>query len=1446
MLTSWLRRVLRRRTEAPRAPEREALDDWLRAGYEHQKRGELAEAERLYSKILDHDPDDADALFFLGIIAMNDGREARAAELLERAIGSRPNDPVFWSTLGVVCYQLRRLEQGAAVCRRGIALQPENTDNLNNLAALLAEAGNTEEARDIMEQLIASGRGLAHAYFNLGGIYRDYGRLDEAIAACRKGVELNPDNPDAYVNLLLTLNYSPACDPATFLQEHRRFGARFARPYVEPQPDRTWPRRLRVGYLSPDFRKHAVAQFSEPILANHDRERFEIFCYYNQRHVDESTRRFRELADHWLDCVHFSDNDLAERIRADGIDLLVDLAGHTNGQRLRVFAAKAAPVQLSYLGYPNTTGLAAVDYRITDDRADPPAEADPWSVEQLLRPWPTYFCYRPPLHAPETGPLPATATGKVTFGSFNNFPKLSGPFLDAAARILAAVPGSRLKLKSKTLSVPNVAHRVRERFVGNGIDPARLDLVGWEKTLESHLAAYGSIDIAIDTFPYNGATTTCEALWMGVPVVTLAGDRHAGRMGSSLLNAVRLGELVAKDVDTYIATCASLAADLGGLAQLRSSMRERMLQSPLMDEAGFTRALERSYVEIWERKIRPDTEGPAPSDEAITEALHAAAALRAAGKASEAEAAYQAVLLKRPDQAEALTALWDFSHETGNHGAVIDWLRKGITANGRAPMLHYMMGCSLLEKGNAGEAVASFQQALALQPSMAKAHNNLGCALEAIGQPIEARECYRRAVDLDPKLADALYNLGNIFRQLGDTTRAVEHIRQALEGDPGRADWHCNLGDLLCYRLELDEAVQSYGKAVAADREYARAYSGRALALQELGLVADAEADLQKAMELQPDNAGTHSNRLYLLHFRQGDEPRALFDAHVTWAQRHTSAIGRQAARAGHERYLRRRLNIGYVSPDFNRHSSAPFIEPVLAAHDRKKFKVFCYSNVVYPDDVTQRLRGLSEEWRDISAMPDPWVAQQMRADHIDILVDLAGHTGGGRMLLFARKPAPVQVSWLGYPGTTGLAAMDHRLSDDIADPEGQTERFHSEALMRLPDGFLCYRAPAESPEVGSLPLLNSGRVTFGSFNNLANVTPSMIACWAQILNALPGARLVLKAPGLVAPSARQAILDRFSERGIPGERLELCGPEESPALNLAKYNEIDIALDVFPFNGVTAACEALWMGVPVVTLAGRTHVSRAGASILTQVGLADFVAVTGDDYVQKALGLARDVEKLRALRAGMRERMRSSPLLDADGFTRALENAYEKMWEQWCEAEEQADSVLRLHVGGLEARHGWKILNVQPGPGVDYVGDCTDLSQFADASVDEIYASHVLEHLGFTGDLPRALSEFNRVLKQGGAARISVPDFEILCRMFLDPAHSMEQRLYIMAMTFGGQTDPHDFHYVGLTFEFLHDFLLKAGFSRIERVKEFGLFHDTSVFKYADTPISLNVIAYK
>lgn len=928
---------------------------------------------------------------------------------------------------------------------------------------------------------------------------------------------------------------------------------------------------------------------------------------------------------------------------------------------------------------------------------------------------------------------------------------------------------------------------------------------------------------------------------MGVPVVTLAGDRHAGRMGSSLLHAVGLGELVARDVDEYVEKCVALAADLPRLTQLRGGLRERMRRSPVMDETGFTRALERSYTEIWQRNVDP---GPqAQADGAALAGLRREAASRlAAAKKLEAEELYKRILKTKPDDVEALTALWDLSYETGNQGAAIDWLRRGIAANGVLAPLHYMMGYSLLAEGNVADAAASFRAALALDPRMAKAHNNLGCALEAQGALQEAGACYRKALEVDPKLADALYNLGNLHRQLGDAPQAAQYIGQALELEGGRADWKCNIGDLLFEQSRLEEARRSYCEAIAIDPSYSRAYAGRGLVCLALGAVDEADGDLRKAMELQPDNAELHSGWLLSLHYRRGNEAQALFEEHLAWAKRHTARIGRQAVRADHERRPDRRLNIGYVSPDFAQHSLANFIEAVLGAHDRTKFRVFCYSAVPFPDAMTQQLKGLSDEWRDISRMSDELAAERIRADRIDILVDLAGHTRGGRLLLFARKPAPLQVTWLGYPDTTGLAAMDYRLTDGHASPEG-AERFHTERLVRMPHSQWCFKPPVATLHIGASPCKAEGVVTFGSFHNLAKVTPRLLELWCRVLKSVPGSRLLMVARG--ADERAGHLRETFRRDGVDPGRIDCLGHvplEEFFQL----HNAVDINLDSFPYTGGTTTFHSLWMGVPVVTLRGATPVSRGGTSVLSVLGLPELIAESEDDYVSIAVALADDRKRLERWRAELRKRLECSPLMDAEGFTRDLEAKYGEMWKRWCEERERSQRTLRLHIGGWQMMPGWKILNIQPGPGVDYVGDCTDLSQFADGSIEEIYASHVLEHLGYGEKLPHALGEFNRVLKPGGMARISAPDFEILCRMFVDPRYSAEQRMHVMRMAFGGQVDADDFHHVGLSFEILSDFLKRAGFSRVERVAEFGLFEDTSMLRFAGVPISLNLIAYK
>jgi protein O-GlcNAc transferase len=404
---------------------------------------------------------------------------------------------------------------------------------------------------------------------------------------------------------------------------------------------------------------------------------------------------------------------------------------------------------------------------------------------------------------------------------------------------------------------------------------------------------------------------------------------------------------------------------------------------------------------------------------------------------------------------------------------------------------------------------------------------------------------------------------------------------------------------------------------------------------------------------------------LLCLNYDERSSNAELFEAHRAWDQRHGRAAPLPMTYAN-DRATERRLKIGYVSPDFRGHSVAFFLEPLLKHHDRRQIELFCYAEVSWPDAVTERFKGLADHWVVTVGMSDVALAERIRNDGIDILVDLAGHMAKNRLLVFARKPSPVQVTWLGYPNTTGLTTIDYRLVDAVTDPEGEADAFASETLLRLANCFLCYSAPDNAPVVAPLPYLKTGFITFGSFNNPSKLSAATLDVWATLLGRLPDAWLLLKGRSFVDATVRASFLQGFTERGVSAERVELLAWIPSGTAHLALYDRIDIALDPFPYNGTTTTCEALWMGVPVVTLRGDRHAGRVGASLLTQVALTDLIADCTAEYVEIAASLARNPAELNDLRLSLRSRVATSPLCDAPTFATKIESAYRSMWRRW------------------------------------------------------------------------------------------------------------------------------------------------------------------------------------
>ena len=677
------------------------------------------------------------------------------------------------------------------------------------------------------------------------------------------------------------------------------------------------------------------------------------------------------------------------------------------------------------------------------------------------------------------------------------------------------------------------------------------------------------------------------------------------------------------------------------------------------------------------------------------------------GHREEAIASYRAAAALRDDYADAWANLAKALLENWQPDAAREAVEKALALNPSCPEAHNTLGNLRRACGDFDEALESFDRAIALRPAYAEAYNNKAvlllvrreceaahaaarCALQlrpglaaahatlgsiffAEGKFDESLPCFARALELDPDYLEGYNNLGASLLQIDRTDEAIAAYEKAialLEED-ARASSHFNLANQLLGRASAERAVACFAKALAANPNFAAAQNNLGVALQNLGRREDALDAYERVIELDPDYAPAYSNMLMAMQYseRYGNAD-ALATARVFGA-----AFDRPDPRGfpGRDRSPERKLRIGFVSGDFNAHPVCFFSIGALEAHDRERYEIFCYYNCTTLDEWTARARGAAEHWRDIFGKSDAEVAEMIREDEIDILVDLAGHTNKTRVVLFGLKPAPVQVHWVGHTGTTGLPSMDYLILDPVSAPPA-ADACYTEALARLPFGRFCYTVLAAEAPLAAPPCLSRGHVTFGSFNNITKLAPSVIALWARVLNAVPHSRLVLKSRSLAEASARESLAASFAAAGLAPERVEWRGASVYRDM-LTEYNDIDIALDPFPFGGATTTCDALWMGVPVVTLPSDRLASRQTFSFLHYMGLGarECVAASPEDYVAKAVALASDPDWLAAHRPALREALRDAPFSDAKRFAAGLEQAFRLMWRRYAAGEKPA-----------------------------------------------------------------------------------------------------------------------------------------------------------------------------
>jgi len=705
------------------------------------------------------------------------------------------------------------------------------------------------------------------------------------------------------------------------------------------------------------------------------------------------------------------------------------------------------------------------------------------------------------------------------------------------------------------------------------------------------------------------------------------------------------------------------------------------------------------------------------------------------GRLAEAEALYRQILAVEPRHADALHLLGVVAHQVGKNDVAVGLIRQAIALKPNDPDAHSNLGNALRENGQLDEAIAACRQAIALKPKFPEAYSNLGAALIDKGQMNEAVAALREALTLNPNYPEAYSNLGNALRDKGQLDEAIVAYRRAIALKPNYPEAHSNLGNALKETGRLDEAITTCHQAIALRPDYPKAYSnlGSALhdqgqleeaiavyrraialkpdlseahnnlgnALQDQGKLDEAIASYRQAVALKPSYPEAHSNLVFALHYHPGQDPETIGEEQQGWNQQHAAALKELIVPHSNNPHPDRRLRIGYVSPDLRDHVVGRYLMPLFEHHDRTQFELCCYAGVRCPDEMTARFHSLADRWCSTLGLGDQEVAAVIREDGVDILVDLSLHSAENRLPVFARQPAPVQVSYAGYPGSTGLETIAYRISDRWLESEsgidaGRTlqdipqemqdagcrlqddseRNFHPVSCILHPasafspfervfllDSFWCFDPRGADLPVGALPAMENKGVTFGCLNNFCKVNERVLALWARILGRVEDSRLLLLSP---AGSHRERTLAVLWQLGVEGSRVEFVAWRPRREY-LEWYQRIDIGLETFPYNGHTTSLDAFWMGVPVPALVGELPVSRAGLSHLMNLGLPELVATSEEEYVDLVVELAGDLRGLAELRAMLRERMKASVLMDAPRYARQIEQAYRQMWERWC-----------------------------------------------------------------------------------------------------------------------------------------------------------------------------------
>ncbi len=633
------------------------------------------------------------------------------------------------------------------------------------------------------------------------------------------------------------------------------------------------------------------------------------------------------------------------------------------------------------------------------------------------------------------------------------------------------------------------------------------------------------------------------------------------------------------------------------------------------------------------------------------------------GELSKAASIYRDILNKYPTHIDSLVNLSAIVYNK-NPQESLNLLRTARKIDPDNGSVHFNLGNLLQRHGFRQKAIQEFREVIRLQPQNAEAYFRLGVLFSEGGKLSDALFCYQKAFDLKPGDVRILNNLTEVLNRQGKYEEAELMAKKTLELNPNLVEAHGNLGNVYKKQGNYEKAEAHFKEALKLDPKQAKVLYHLGATLLFSNRHKEAAEHLRGAVEVDPEFYQSHSSLVYALNYIEEPSQKEIFEEHKQWGVQHSLGV-QEEGWPWIERAPEKKIRVGFVSPDFKAHVVALFIQQLFKNYDKSQFEFYGYAEVENPDGYTSTFMSLLDGWRSTIGVSDQEVYQTIKNDQIDILIDLAGHTAGNRLKIFSMKPAPVQVSYLGYINTTGLKEIDYRFCDAFVNPS-ETQQYYTEQLIHLPNSFTCYEPIDPSPAVSETPGLASGHITFGCFNNTNKLTPGTIRVWSELLKQLPSSKLLLKSSHLNDKQTIARFRDQFMSRGIHKEQLVFKGSSEIHDY-LATYNKIDIALDPFPHNGGTTSHDVLWMGVPMITLEGDRYVSRFGVSILNNLGYPEWIASNEKEYINKAIALASDVELLNTIRMGLRQKMKASPLCDGVAFSRNFENTLRSLWKKFC-----------------------------------------------------------------------------------------------------------------------------------------------------------------------------------